>query len=87
MSAAMDMITFAERMKPKERQEFVAAAGTNTAYFSQIVCGHRKAGHDLARAMVEACVVVFPDDQDMRLELSDIRPDIWRPDDVSAAVG
>lgn len=65
----MDLKTFASQLSPAERADFVERAGTNLAYLSQLVNGHRRAGPSLARRLRAASGDV--------IELESLRPDLW----------
>ena len=79
----MDIRSFAQKLEPKQRQKFVEIAGTNSAYLSQVSNGHRKAGTDLAKKMVDASKEIFPNQPEFWLTLSGIRPDIWPSDEAA----
>lgn len=73
----MNLNDFVTGLAPEEKVEFCRRIGTSRAYLSQLGTGHRKAGHDLARRMVEASRGMFPRRRDRWLTLESVRPDIW----------
>lgn len=56
-------------LTPSQKTAFAKMAGTNTAYLSHIVNGHRSASPRLARRLHEA--------SGFTVALHSIRPDIW----------
>lgn len=73
----MDLADFAGTLSPKQRTEFCRLAGTNKAYLSQLIGGHRKASINMAKSLVAASRKLFPDDSRRWLTLAGVRPDIW----------
>jgi DNA-binding transcriptional regulator YdaS (Cro superfamily) len=73
----MDLGTFTEKLAPEEKERFCRLAGTNRAYLSQLVHGHRMASPKKARALVRASQRMFPSDRSAWLTLSGVRPDLW----------
>ena len=81
----MNLNDFVERLSPEEKGQFVCLADTNRAYLSQLVHGHRRASPGLARAMVNASLLMFAADSERWLTLDGVRPDLWSQPE--AAVG
>ena len=76
----MDIQEFIDGLDTAEKAQFAELAGTSTAYLYQLAKGIRKAGHDLAKTLVEASRQMFPTQADRWLTLSGVRPDIWGSD-------
>lgn len=76
----MDIQSFAQDLEPAERAQFCKLAGTNSAYLSQLVSGHRNASPDLARRLVKASRELFETSPERWLTLSGVRKDIWSGD-------
>lgn len=64
----MDMKAYLKQAGPEEREALAKKVGSSVAYFYQIAGGHKKAGAQLCKALVEA---------ESRLTLAELRPDIW----------
>jgi DNA-binding transcriptional regulator YdaS (Cro superfamily) len=65
----MDLRTFWDKHDAAGRESFAKRAGTNSAYLSQLVYGHRRPSPALARALNVA--------SDGEIPLASLRPDLW----------
>lgn len=65
----MEPKAYWDEIGAKGRIRWARRAGTNTAYLSQIVHGHRRASPEMARSLHEA--------SDTKVPLEKLRPDIW----------
>jgi DNA-binding transcriptional regulator YdaS (Cro superfamily) len=72
----MDPKNYWDSLDTKGRKRWAKRAGTNIAYLSQIVYGHRRASTDMAKALHEA--------SDKQVPLSKLRPDIWEEAEAAA---
>lgn len=71
------MKTYLKQATPHEREALALAVGSSVGYFYLIAGGHRNAGTDLCKLLVEA---------EPRLTLHDLRPDVWDVDPVPPVV-
>lgn len=62
------MKTFLKQATPEEREALAVKAGSSVGYFYLIAGGHRKAGTDLCKTLVEC---------EPKLALHELRPDVW----------
>jgi hypothetical protein len=74
----MDMKTWLRQATPEQRHKLAAAVDSSVGYFYLIAGGHRKPGTKLCQALVE---------NEPKLRLEALRPDIWRPTSSLAAAG
>lgn len=65
----MDLKTYTAKLTPEQRRGFADRAGTNLAYLSQLIHGHRRASPTLARRLREA--------SGNQIDLCALRPDVW----------
>lgn len=82
---------FMRGLSPEQKIQFAEKAGTTRDHLWQISGGHRKAGTELARNLVEASIEMFPNAPESHLTLWEVRPDIWQEADFvkepKAAIG
>ncbi len=71
----MNIKTYLQELSPDEKIKFADKAGTSTAYLSQLVSGHRKAGLKAIAGIERA--------SDGKITANDLRADIYgAPPDV-----
>ncbi len=70
----MNMKIWMKKASQEQRDALAAEANTSVGYLWQLAGGHRRAGVDMAKALVKASIKVTPDSA---LTLDGLRPDIW----------
>lgn len=66
----MDLKTYFQITKPAERAALASRCGTSADYLYLAARGNRNVGPGLAKRLVE---------EEPRLTLHELRPDIWQP--------